>query len=321
MNHYFLTDGKPDPSKTPEPLVLHGFHDQRSLHVLAGDVPGLETCSGGDGMNRSLYIGWSWFQVYDTAMNLNRPAREAHKEAKNAKWRAAMEKHREFVAKVNNGKGRKPKAKPFELAMCAGSYVVLCEKIANGYTEGSTQLFTLDIAQPRGHQDVISAAFDFVMFEGTMLLSLSQEKLDAIVGEKSHGIEDDFTYDSYDDDEDSDSDDPRARRKRKASPFQPTGRQSKKAKTVKTNEKRVEFVFHGRETGEGQIYADPESGYIDFLGDDCHAFERMMDDFPCVGKNLEIRGYKISALPKRKPERWASFSWGAYEAARVGQWR
>ncbi|KAK8162331.1 hypothetical protein BKA80DRAFT_272447 [Phyllosticta citrichinensis] len=58
INFYFLTKGKPNKTKTPEPLAMYGLRDLEveELRKLAKKVPGLHTKGGNPGGNRTLYI-------------------------------------------------------------------------------------------------------------------------------------------------------------------------------------------------------------------------------------------------------------------------
>lgn len=57
FDHYFLTDGKPDPSKTKEPLVVPGFRRYTGTDITykAYRVSGLACWSEGDEDNRTFY--------------------------------------------------------------------------------------------------------------------------------------------------------------------------------------------------------------------------------------------------------------------------
>jgi len=61
MDHYFLTNGKPDLTKTTQAIAVHGFSNRSELHQLAERVRGLETKTGGgdDDAKRVVCIGWN----------------------------------------------------------------------------------------------------------------------------------------------------------------------------------------------------------------------------------------------------------------------
>lgn len=54
---YFLTDGKPDKTKAPEPLVLSELREPWHLRTMAERIPGLHTRSVGPSSKTELCIG------------------------------------------------------------------------------------------------------------------------------------------------------------------------------------------------------------------------------------------------------------------------
>ncbi len=177
LTHYFLTDGRPDPSKTPEPLALTGFEDRFALHDKARKIPGLETCSGGEGKTRTICIGWG-YSVQALALKMNVESRRRKKEQEDALWDAAMEEHRELAAATRKQGGPKVvglSPEPPNLQKCKGSYIIRCERVAQSYP--SRDLFTLDVGFGRGpNPRVLSGALEFSFFQGTMLLALEQDR-------------------------------------------------------------------------------------------------------------------------------------------------
>ncbi|KAH6692222.1 hypothetical protein F5X68DRAFT_187925 [Plectosphaerella plurivora] len=255
MNHYFFTDGNPDPSKTPEPLRLRSFVNHHAVHAAAAKVPGLQTLSKGTG---TLVMSWDRRKVFGSRVLENSALKTQEKVTKATSERAVME-HRVLIAQEERGQeGRKPKTKSFKLAACAGSYVVRCKDIY-----GNRPPFTMDITVPTVGRYVTAAAFDFGIMKGTMLLSLSEDALSAVLkGREPYvtdkwfppGHEKDDSVDDSDDDSEEDDFDSHTSvpRKRKASSSLHASRQAKKVTTTKTNDvsHRVYFKFRGREEGE-----------------------------------------------------------------------
>ncbi|KAL7928523.1 hypothetical protein V8C35DRAFT_317950 [Trichoderma chlorosporum] len=344
MDLYFLTDGKPDKTKTTEALRLSGFGDRSALHSMAEKIPGLHTCSGGQSPNRELCIGWDYAEVSVLAMGISDRDREARKVQKMAEKEQQLERHREYLAQIRSKKTSKgPSKRPqeFSLDRCKGSYIIQCDGITDNWDDFDT--LTMDISSSKGN--MLRAAYDFGILEGTMILSQSEETLQAIVGE-DHGSsnasssdedeedENEEGYDEYDENEDDDGNDLQSSisgKKRKlaktslAKASKSAAARSSDAKRRKTKHlpslsRRVYFRLRGRETGEGMIHSDPESGHIDFLSDGCATFAGLIYGLPYVGRNVEFQGHKVSDLPKVKPEEWEAFSYEAYESARVGRW-
>lgn len=164
-----------------------------------------------------------------------------------------------------------------------------------------------------------------------MLLGLSEEVLDKMAEPESHsdsasdcGSPDDDDDDD-DEEEESDRDQKHKGKKRLAKAVSNekahgAGPGAKRGKMMPSLSRRVYYRLRGRETGEGQILPDIESGHLDFMSDRCAKFEGLADYFPYVGKNVEFRGFKVSDKPRKKPDDWDAFSYQAYEYARKARW-
>ncbi|KAK8209417.1 hypothetical protein IWZ01DRAFT_483329 [Phyllosticta capitalensis] len=289
IDYFFLTDEKPDKSKTPKPLALYGFRNRWVLHEKAKHIPGLETYTGGrDEKDKVTCIGWDSKEVRRLSDEIDRKASEARAKIKEAEWEEVMEAHRQYVAEAGSGKkGKKgsaanKKAKPFKLDSCVGSYAVKCDKVAGGWSHINGNDFVLDI--DNDGNGILIAAFDFGILEGTMLLSQSEDKLET------------------------------AARGR--------GGAAKKRKTTSTSStsRRVFYRMRGRETGEGEIFSDPLSGHLDF-DDQGVKFEGMAYSLAFCGQNVEFTGYKVSDAPGAQAEDWDAFSPDQYEYERTARWR
>ncbi|KAK1249269.1 hypothetical protein MKX07_002785 [Trichoderma sp. CBMAI-0711] len=340
MDMYFLTNGKPDKSKTPKPLALSGFQDRSSLHSRAERVPGLETCSGGPPSSRELCIGWDRSEVFALASRVSERAYEAEKAQQTAEWEQQMARHRRYIARsLGTGSGGSRQPDKFDLARCLGSYIIQCDEIADQWPDvvrGHT--LTMDISKGKGN--TLLAAYDFGIIEGTMILSLSEDTLKAIVGGDTSESEASRSDDFYSSEDDGDGDEegihtqqPDGGIKRKAGQFSslaratasavvrhPVTAKRRKTGAMPSLTRRVYLRLRGRETGEGEIIPDPDSGHIDFLSNSCATFAGLVYHLTFVAKNVEFRGYKVSDTPRVKPEAWEDFSYEAYEHARVGRW-
>ncbi|KAK1996557.1 hypothetical protein LX36DRAFT_637800 [Colletotrichum falcatum] len=230
----------------------------------------------------------------------------------------------------------------FDLERCQGSYVLRCEAAEDHQEHEPEALFTLDICA--GKDGLLVAAHDFGLFEGTMILSRSEEKLRLLDELEGKEDTDDGSYDYgyYDEDEeDRRNKGPSlaevvASRKRKAESGGGTAgggpaqqqqqqqqqktRKTKRRKLTPSFSRRVYFRMRWRETGEGKIHDAPEAGHLDFLGDRGTEFAGLAYEFPYMGRNVEFRGFKVSDAPRRRPEPWSAFSSAAYEHARSARW-
>ncbi|KAF9768579.1 hypothetical protein IL306_014090, partial [Fusarium sp. DS 682] len=260
LAHYFLTDGQPDQQKTPRPLSLEGFDQRLTLHLKAGEIPGLYTVSGGSGNNRTICIGWDIGSVNSLARSIDARAREAEKREREMKWEKAMEAHAQFTSTLKPpppSRGRKAKPR-FDLEQYQGSYIVKCDSVTNGWKHLNSHILTMNIFL--GEEGSLTANYDFGIITGTMLLSNDEETLDDLVGDSGS---DDDSAESKDNDEET-------KKGRKRSLVKDTKRKSKgrpvkKKKAGPSLSRRVFYRLRGKETSEGQILPDPEPGQIDFV--------------------------------------------------------
>ncbi|KAK8188806.1 uncharacterized protein BKA78DRAFT_296862 [Phyllosticta capitalensis] len=313
LEFYFLTDGTSDRTKTAEPLALDGLDSpsRAELHELAGDIGGLHTKSGGADKNRILFIGWGHSAVWDLARDLEKQEERRQAAEREAVWEVMMKGHYDFVSELGQKSPR-----PFELQNCKGSYIVRCSEITTGYSEGPK--LTLDISS--GADGSLQAAYELGVIEGTMLLDPSEERVAALAIELDSDSDEDVDEEEEpEEDNDEEERQPTAARKR-AAPV-PAGPAAKKQRTLPPNHRRLFFRMRGRETGEGEIFYDPEPGHIDFTDDDCTHFVGLMYDNFLLDKNTEFEGFKVSSKPRMGAEEWSCFSEGSHEYARVARWR
>ncbi|KAH7129054.1 hypothetical protein EDB81DRAFT_871731 [Dactylonectria macrodidyma] len=319
MEYYFLTDGQPDRNKRREPLAVRGFEDRAGLHSIAEPVQGLHTVSGGDGAHRTVCIGWDMDAVWSLAAGINAESAKIRKQEQDARREGDMDDHREYMKQLSQGKtsrGRKKKtakgakASSFDIQQCRGSYIVHCDAVSDGWSQHSDETFTLDICS--GKDRTLIADFQLGIIEGTMLLGLSEEQLDELAECDSNSSSSDY------DDEDSEQEQNYKGKKRTVQAAKP--RAAKRSKATTSPSRRVYFRLRGAETGEGEIFYDPELGHLDFSDDDCVRFDGVADELLCIGRNVKFQGFKISDTPQRRPAAWSSFSEKAYEKARVGRW-
>ncbi|KAM6540370.1 hypothetical protein FALCPG4_002088 [Fusarium falciforme] len=329
LDYYFLTDGEPDQTKTPEAFAVYGFGGRASLHHMAEKIPGLHTMSGGPGENRTICIGWSDSAVRRLAMAIGRQAHEEEKKKQESEWEKAMEAHHDYVSNFNQAsssqgkKTRTGKGKPsqnFELGRCVGSYLVKCDAVSDGWSSRSD--FTMDIWEGKG---ALTADYHFGIIQGAMLLSQSEETLDALTGtgdDSDDGSDDGSDSEEFDEDEEDDEKPKTKKRLAKGVSASKKGAApaSKRRKVTPSLARRVYYRLRGLETGEGEILPDSEPGHLDFLSDSCATFVGLAYHFPYVGKNVEFRGYKVSDVPKKRAAGWDDFSWRAYESARRSRW-
>lgn len=330
MNRYYLTDGKPDQTKTPKTLVLSTEGRLSDLFWKARGIPGLHTWSSTCNIMEPVtcFIGWDGDEIMRLGKEFSDREREAEKARRRLKWEENMEAHKQYLArrqsKEGDVDGEDEQSKPFDLSRLAGSYVIRCDGILDGWdTEHTGDTLTMDIAVAPSSADMLVAAYNLGIIRGTMTLSLSDDALKQLFdpepedSEDSESDEEDENNEDKEDDEDKrddedgiDTEELTSGKKRKASLQQGEDEDSslqqpakkRKTATEPTPSRRVYLRLEGYETGEGEELHVPDPGYIDFTSNDCIAFEGLMKTLTHVGNKVKFEGFKISDEPQRAPE-------------------
>ncbi|KAK1241394.1 hypothetical protein MKX08_001368 [Trichoderma sp. CBMAI-0020] len=334
LERYYLTDGKPDPTKTPETLVLHSECRLSDLSWKTRDIPGLHTWSSTYQMMEPVtcFIGWDHDEIMRLGKEFSDREREAEKARRRSKWEENMEAHKQYLArrqsKEGDAEGEDEKPKPFDLSRLAGSYVIRCDAILDEWdTKTTGDTLTMDVAP--SSDDMLVATYNLGIIRGTMTLCLSDDTLKEMFDpEDEDEDEDEDSEASMSDEEDEnneekeeddekedgedgvDTEEPINTNKRKASSKQEEDEDSslqqpakkRKTATEPTPSRRVYLRLEGYETGEGEELHVPDPGYIDFTCNDCIAFEGLMKSLTYVGEKVKFEGYKISDEPQREPD-------------------
>ena len=320
--HYFFTDGKPDPSKTRDPVAIIGHGDPYMVSDKAERIPGLEARRSGD--RNTLCIGWDRSAVWALADQADAEVRRQEKAKADDRWAEVEEEHAALVKRAKTKSGApKVNAKsstPAVLQKIIGSYVVRCSEIEEQWP--SDHDLTLDIGCGPT-PDVVQAAVEFNVIEGTMILGLTDSALDEVDRDAS-GSEDSEEDDSEEDDseeDDSEEDDqdeepPTSRKRAPPAPKKKPGR-PKKPKASPT--RRILLRIRGRETGEGETFYNSERGYLEFTDDTFTRFAGVVS-LPCVGSNTVFEGFKVDLKPQQAAEPFEDFSEEQYEDEGRSRW-
>lgn len=171
LDLYFLTNGYPDPSKTPAPLALCGYRDLHTIYVEAGKVPGLSLVSGGSANNQVLCVGWNYLAVSKLASTFGKTNQtDKNPQQENYCEDDTYDQHYDAVS----GQNLANVSKPLDLEQLFGSYVIQFDGISEKWH--MVDVFTLDIGEL--NDGVLMAAYDFGDVYGTMIMSQSAEKLE-----------------------------------------------------------------------------------------------------------------------------------------------
>ncbi|KAL7925236.1 hypothetical protein ACQKWADRAFT_285412 [Trichoderma austrokoningii] len=325
LDRYYLTDGKPDQTKTPETLVLNGEGRLSDLSWKIRDIPGLHSWKSTCYIMEPLtcFIGWNRDEITRLGKEFSDREREAEKARRRSNWEKNLEAHRDYMAraqlKEEDDDGEDEASKPFDLSRLAGSYVIRCDAILDEWdTKYTGDTLTMDISP--SSDDMLLASYNFGIIRGTMTLCLSDDRLKEMFDENSwdEDSESDEEDENDEDKEDTqgeeddadgiDTGEPISGKKRKASLDQAEDASLQQPAKKRKNDTqpppphRVYLRLEGWETGEGEVLHECDAGFMDFTGDDCTAFEGLMKTLTYVGGNVKFEGYKVSDEPLREPE-------------------
>ncbi|CAG9990940.1 unnamed protein product [Clonostachys byssicola] len=207
-----------------------------------------------------------------------------------------------------------------------GHYIVDCQEIEQGWD--NVKDLTLDINET-DQDGIFRVVFDFSILVGVMLICTDKGKLNAHLSylgdeyesdeggteesdsdEKEHAEDDDEgEIDDMSGDADRGSGTRGRKRKSQASPrHEPR----KKSRTDGAQELQYFIKFRCRETGEGELYPEPEDGTLRYEGKRMAAFLGKVD-MPCVGGQIPFAARKISNVAKPNRKSWADYSDSEYE--------
>lgn len=307
MEHYFLTDGQPDPAKKPDPLALYGFTDDQviaDLHGRASQVYGLEIVSAGSGPDRAVCVGWDRAAVCGLAGEIENISRDRRKKAVQAEWQKAMQSHQQFVDNSEplvpaQASSIQPPASP-PLMMACGSFVLQCKTLIDKFADlpNITKL-ALDISDsPANNGDTLRAAIDLGVFQGTAILSFSQAVMGWFVRyyEKTALEGTGRAHVSV----------TNGTKKRKSDVQADGERPSKQRKAEEPLPNRIYLQMRGRNATDGQVCSDIQHGYLDFTDSTWTKF-RGVFDIPGVGSDIELEGFRVGEKAAVDPPPWIQY--------------
>ncbi|KAL6873001.1 hypothetical protein J3F83DRAFT_731707 [Trichoderma novae-zelandiae] len=324
---YFLTEGKPDASKTKTFLMLGDFGDYETLREMAHRTPGLEVLTGSPSIGAEFP---DWERTSDSTEEADDiPAVEFNQVNREEEWEQQPEARMKSATRLPSKKTdsiKQERLEPSHSDRRLGSYVIRCDHIEESWSEfpdGPT--FTMDIS--RGKGDTLCAAYYFGVVQGTMIPSEYPNTLTTMIDEAETDSE---TSESEQDtpwtpwkmfggDEVEETKDPfvqassggKKRKAGKASPAKatPSDANAKRRRITARpafSVRSLHFQLRGRDTGTHEIYSDP--GHLDFRGDDCATLEGVVYQHTLVGNYVEFQGRKVSDTPQREPEAWKALS-------------
>lgn len=321
---YFLDrDWKPDPSKSPFPILLPGLSDRLALQQAADTVPGLKTSSGGEGDLRVVVIGWIRAAIFEETERIS--AEQAIlRDEMSPTWQERLQKHYSFI----NTLPVLSKPRKFAIESAQGNYAVECRGVMDNYSHDDDSSIRIIHSKTDGWVGV----FKIGVIYGVMRLDTDRKALLARckATEKNESRVDDHTgmdialeelgtteedddasgeEDVFSDlsaDERDQGDEPKShisasavvREKRKSAPTRapnPAAKRPKPSSSISPN--RLYFKWRGREKGQCEVAYDgykKNTGYLQFTDSNFTKFESTISS-DRIGKNVRFQGFKVSA--------------------------
>ncbi|EFE32246.1 uncharacterized protein ARB_00768 [Trichophyton benhamiae CBS 112371] len=192
-------------------------------------------------------------------------------------------------AKGTPGRGRgRPPANPLQKFL--GSFALECAAVSDEWPD---QCESMDMSISASDLDPCGmvASFNLGIVEGTMLLALTQDELNA--------------FHNSDSEEDAECDEPPA----------------KKVKSSADEDSlRLYFKWKGRNTTDTEIHdGSRDVGTIDFLDSKAIQFKGI-GSFPALGSKCEFTGTRYDKEPTTVPLPWSTFSDEAAQLANENRW-
>ncbi|KAI8716144.1 hypothetical protein NCS52_00907400 [Fusarium sp. LHS14.1] len=287
LDFYYLTNGYPDPSKTPAPLALCGYRDIHIIYVEAGKVPSLSLVSGGSANNQVLCVGWNRLAVSELAKTFGKTNQtDKNPQQENYYEDDTYDQHSDAAS----GQNLANVSQPLDLEQLFGSYVIQFDGISEKLH--MVDVFTLDIGEL--NDGVLMAAYDFGDVYGTMIMSESAEKLElwAMLNDRP-----------------------------RRTLAQARSRLVVHYETSPPTPGRLFYLIRGRARGEDVIFYNPERGHIHVLDDECTKLSGMARTLADMGSNLDFWAHKVSDEPNKHVRAWGDFSEKAYEFESRDRWR
>ncbi|KAF5013715.1 hypothetical protein FDECE_314 [Fusarium decemcellulare] len=336
LDYYFLTNGNPDPWKTPGPLALHGYTDIDELHELVEAIPDLAVINAVSGDDRVVCVGWD----YDAVLDLSRSISGTRRKGKKRQQEDDRENdvHHQPYATAS-------RQRPLSYKDCLD--VVMSERAA--HIEGKKRRRGDDWENDVHHQpyattsrrrllsddDDATHSHDLDHLEGSYVIESeayemsfwsSRRRLTLDIGKVKDGV----LMAAYDFGEYYGTMvlSPSKEVLRVWTLMNDTPKRTlkqlgltKRPKATPSLSRRLFFEIRGREIGEDVIFYSPESGHIDFLDDECTKFKgQAATDLEGLGR-AKFSGYKVSDMPSRSIQPWSSFSEKAYDYESRARWR
>ena len=320
---YFLDqDGRPKPSITPFPILLPGLLDKLAMQQAADAVPGLKTCTGGEGDFRVLVIGWDRTAIFKITESLS-TAQANLRDEMSPTWQQYLQRHYMLVQALPVSS----KPRTFGIKSAQGTYAVECNGKMDSYCGLNPDEYSLRITYSK--VDGWIGIFKIGVLYGVMRFDVDRKALLARckATDKNEARLDEYTemtipleelnttelednaseeediFSDLSTDERCEEDEPGSfedgvwigRKRRRAFDKAPSAAKRLKSSPNTSTTNRLYFKWRGREEGEGDVAYDGyknNTGYLQFTDSHCTHFESTMSN-DLIGRNVRFQGFKI----------------------------
>lgn len=313
MQRYFLSDGKPDSSKTTSVIRINlgicgeGYSDR--FVEAANRVTGLHHQRVITGFfHTSIFVGWSKADVEHAANKHHEEETAAQKAEEEAQMSKRTNRHVDYVSSLSKNKSN---------VTPIGSYIVdspeIEELCPDTVDDMGIEIHATDTP------GVFQGDFNFGVAEGVMFLCVDKSTLEEYCSRPEHNRVDDY---NSSDDEETDDDGPQRK------PNQGTKRSLQISKSPqKTKQRKAEkgqalnyfLQQKSRETGEGEVDYQPYDGTLKF--DDDRLVSLSGDTSLSILDKCSFSARKVSDVPHPSGENWSNFSEKTWNRMCIERWR
>ena len=306
-------------------IALPGLQDTAAMRAAAERV-GLHAQSCGQDDDRTLVVGQDRQAVVRLAYSHEQEQAQKRQQARNKDWDQRLDKHHIFVKSLPTSSQTQN-----SLEFAVGHYMIRCPEIERNWNPDYMDLQIIHKC------DGCDSDFDFGVIEGVMMLDTDEDSLHSRWKSQQGRTPRNKLY--YEDgssvtDEDepchqSDGDEFTTSTAglpcdKAEQPSETAGQPDRKRQKLHSpdGERRLYFMWRGRETGQNEIQLDVHGGNhgtILFLDATCSRFQGMFSA-SCIGSNVEFEGYKTSLDTEPLQISWEDYSEDVYEEERVGRW-
>ncbi|KAB5539295.1 hypothetical protein GE09DRAFT_1248287 [Coniochaeta sp. 2T2.1] len=321
FKEYFLTDGRLDPSKTPQALRLDDVTNGKGKEVVSrAKALGLSYYITPQYAHSIICLGFDMSGVKELSdqicEDVNKKAERIWAKGQKALWQQDVQEHLILAGQLCQQKVDEfgDSYPTWKLRHCSGLYAIRSDKIIAQYPQHLRNSMRISAKLVRTPQNGLAlvASYDFGVCSGTMYLAESAETLNWLTG----GGDRDMDADS--DEEPSPANTSRKRRNPITGQHSAHKRRRQSSGPVESTQDKPSLTllvtFRGRKTvgGDHDIFHIPKNGKIDFY-DDYHCRMKGNIDLPGLGY-VSFEGWKTQRGVKGmyEPRPWGAFSGAAY---------